>query len=93
MSKDERTPLRAISITFAYPVELTLDEEKAIHDIVAAAAKRSSTDEVVHWLAGYGSAHNMHFDQFDDSVLVMECSARDRYPSERLAPVQEEVSA
>ncbi len=83
MSEEQRTKLRAIHVHFSYPVELTAEEERTIRDIVAAAAKRSSTEDTVHWLAGYGSAHNMHFDEFDGSVLVMECSSRERYPSER----------
>jgi hypothetical protein len=47
-----------IEVLFARPVDLTDAEMHEIHDIVDDAARRTETDEFVHWAAGTGCKPN-----------------------------------
>ena len=59
-----------IEVNFAIPVELTENEERQICDIVQAAAKRTETDEIVHWQSDIGS--KPHFSKADGRFLRVE---------------------
>ena len=47
-----------IEVSFARPVDLTDAEMHEIHNIVDDAARRTETDEFVHWAAGTGCKPN-----------------------------------
>jgi hypothetical protein len=47
--------IRRIEVDFALPVELTDKEMQQICEIVNNAARRTETEEIVHWQSGCGS--------------------------------------
>ncbi|MCB1341408.1 MAG: hypothetical protein KDK24_10155 [Pseudooceanicola sp.] len=80
--------ITTISVSFGAPVELTSDEEQALHDTIGRICARYSKEhpERTMWLSGYGSlplniwtAGDDEPLVFDNTCLSMDCTERENF--------------
>lgn len=74
-----------IEVQFAVPVELTDAEQQTLFDLIRCIARRTETKDMVHWASGIGSKPLWREPEepgWDDSVLCITTSARERYDTE-----------
>jgi hypothetical protein len=69
---DDRTPIRAIEVSFSIPVWLNSDQEKRLHGLIDEITDSPWNTPVdgVHWLSGYGS--RPHWSKADAAFLGRE---------------------
>lgn len=89
----DQTLTTAIEVSFAEPVNISREHERALHDVIEAICKEyeAAHPDRVMWVFGYGAkmmCHPMMISDdepipFDDSVLSIECAERERYDGER----------